>query len=76
MKYFETVPFGWIMAGGEGETVSRVEQVGGVGDERRGGIFAENDGMNVVAREYFGGGFAGLGGEETAVVADDDALFF
>ena len=76
MEYFETVPFGRIVAGGEGESVGGVEHVGGVGDEWGGCIFAEQDGVDVVAGEDFGGGFAGLRGEETAIIADDDALFF
>src|SRR5271157_447367 len=72
-KNFKAVPLRRVVAGGEDQAVGGAAQRGGVGDERSGRVFSEQDGGDLVAGENFGGGLGGLAGKEAAVEADQDA---
>jgi hypothetical protein len=60
VKDLQPVPLGRIVAGGEGQSVGRAALRRGVGDQRRGRIFGQQYGWDVVAGEDLGGGFGGL----------------
>ncbi len=73
---FEAIPLGRVVAGGEHEAVGRIADRRGVGDERRGGVLAQQGHRNVVSGKDLGGGIPGLAGQEPAVVADQHAALF
>src|ERR1035437_6200346 len=72
-KYLEAVPIRWIVAGGEGQAISGLLYRGGVRDEGRRRVFAQQRHRDVVSREELRGCLAGAVGQKAPVLVGEHA---
>jgi len=70
VEHLQAVPFGRVVARGEGQAVGRVDCLRRKLDQGCRTVLAEQDRVDVVACEHFRGGLRGPVGEEAAVIAD------